>query len=231
MQQQQQPPLWPRGGWPQHAGAAPFGGQGSASDAHARYSSFPVPQPLWYGPPSHAAAGGSSANSPLMASQDAAAAAVAGRPTAGLPPLGGWTHADDAAGAAGGWGPGASPGAGSYGAPPPWRDASAGGSFGSPTAAAAAAAAEAAAANSCSSITRPQRGQQDKSRKEAYRAELEAQIAERAARKAADKRARNIEDAAKEAEMATYSPWGKGGAGAPLRDAAGQVRVASRPAL
>jgi hypothetical protein len=63
-----------------------------------------------------------------------------------------------------------------------------------------------------------------RARKDAYRAELEAQIQERSARKAAEKGARAAEDAAKDKEMAAYSPWGRGGAGAPLRDAAGQVR-------
>lgn len=63
-----------------------------------------------------------------------------------------------------------------------------------------------------------------KSKKDAYRAELEAQIRDKAARKAAEKNALAAEDARKEAEQAGYDPWGRAGAGAPLRDAAGQVR-------
>jgi centrosome and spindle pole-associated protein 1 len=58
-----------------------------------------------------------------------------------------------------------------------------------------------------------------------YRAELEAQIRERAERQAAEKAQRAAEEARKEAEMAAYCPWGRGGAGAPLRDASGQVGV------
>lgn len=65
---------------------------------------------------------------------------------------------------------------------------------------------------------------QDKARKDAYRAELEAQIRERAEQKAAEKVQRAAVDARKEAEMASYCPWGRAGAGAPLRDASGQVR-------
>lgn len=68
------------------------------------------------------------------------------------------------------------------------------------------------------------RGEQDRARKDAYRAELEAQIRERAAHKAAEKNQRAAEEARKDAEMAAYCPWGRGGAGAPLRDASGQVR-------
>lgn len=64
---------------------------------------------------------------------------------------------------------------------------------------------------------------QAKAKKDAYRAELEAQIRDKAARKAAEKSALAAADARKEAEMAGYSPWGRGGAGAPLRDASGQV--------
>lgn len=56
------------------------------------------------------------------------------------------------------------------------------------------------------------------------RAELEAQIQERAKQKAAEKSQRAAEEARKEAEMAAYCPWGRAGAGAPLRDATGQVR-------
>jgi centrosome and spindle pole-associated protein 1 len=64
-----------------------------------------------------------------------------------------------------------------------------------------------------------------KARKDAYRAELEAQIRDKAARKAAEKSAVAAEEARKEAEMAGYNPWGRGGAGAPLRNAAGKVRA------
>jgi hypothetical protein len=59
------------------------------------------------------------------------------------------------------------------------------------------------------------------------RAELEAQIQERAKQKAAEKSQRAAEEARKEAEMAAYCPWGRAGAGAPLRDATGQVRVST----
>jgi centrosome and spindle pole-associated protein 1 len=65
-----------------------------------------------------------------------------------------------------------------------------------------------------------------KARKDAYRAELEAQIRDKAARKAAEKSAVAAEEARKEAEMAGYNPWGRGGAGAPLRNASGKVRAA-----
>jgi hypothetical protein len=67
---------------------------------------------------------------------------------------------------------------------------------------------------------------QDKARKDAYRSELEAQIRDKAARKAAEKNALKAADAKKEAEMAAYSPWGRAGAGAPLRDADGKVGAA-----
>lgn len=63
-----------------------------------------------------------------------------------------------------------------------------------------------------------------KARKDAYRAELEAQIRDKAARVAAEKSAVAAEEARKEKEVAGYNPWGRGGAGAPLRNAAGQVR-------
>lgn len=66
-----------------------------------------------------------------------------------------------------------------------------------------------------------------KSKKDAYRAELEQQIRDKAARKAAEKSARDAEEARKEAEVAGYNPWGRAGAGAPLRDAAGQVGLAA----
>eukprot|EP00775_Hariotina_reticulata_P008174 gene8174-8365_t len=69
---------------------------------------------------------------------------------------------------------------------------------------------------------------QDKARKDAYRSELEAQIRDKAARKAAEKNALAAADAKKEAEMAAYSPWGRAGAGAPLRDADGKVENRSR---
>ncbi|WIA30714.1 hypothetical protein OEZ86_000782 [Tetradesmus obliquus] len=62
-----------------------------------------------------------------------------------------------------------------------------------------------------------------KERKDAYRAELEAQIRDKAARVAAEKSAVAAEEARKEKEMAGYNPWGRGGAGAPLRNAAGQA--------
>lgn len=62
-----------------------------------------------------------------------------------------------------------------------------------------------------------------KSRKDAYRAELEAQIKDKAARKAAEKNAIAAEEARREAEAAGYNPWGKAGAGAPLRDESGLV--------
>jgi len=80
------------------------------------------------------------------------------------------------------------------------------------------------AAESSNSSPPRGRGEQDRARKDAYRAELEAQIRERAAHKAAQKSQRVVEEARKDAEMAAYSPWGRGGAGAPLRDASGQVR-------
>lgn len=79
--------------------------------------------------------------------------------------------------------------------------------------------------SSSTSPLRARGGVQDKARKDAYRAELEAQILERSERQAAEKAQRAAEESRKEAEMAAYCPWGRGGAGAPLRDAAGQVGV------
>jgi centrosome and spindle pole-associated protein 1 len=95
-------------------------------------------------------------------------------------------------------------------------------------AAAAGVGASLAGLGGDSSTSSPQRGRggvQDKARKDAYRAELEAQIRERAERQAVEKAHRAAEEARKEAEMAAYCPWGRGGAGAPLRDASGQVGV------
>lgn len=99
-------------------------------------------------------------------------------------------------------------------------------SFGATTNTAAAAAGIDAIGSNNSSSSSPPRGrgaQDNKARKDAYRAELEAQIRERAAHKAAEKSRHAVQEARKEAEMAAYCPWGRGGAGAPLRDAAGQV--------
>lgn len=79
--------------------------------------------------------------------------------------------------------------------------------------------------SSSTSPLRARGGVQDKARKDAYRAELEAQIRERSQRQAAEKAQRAAQESRKEAEMAAYCPWGRGGAGAPLRDAAGQVGV------
>merc|ERR1712071_402148 len=64
-----------------------------------------------------------------------------------------------------------------------------------------------------------QRGQDPAS----YREELQRQVAETKARKDAEKRKREADDerALKEAEI--YDPFGKGGAGAPIKTASGNV--------
>lgn len=146
------------------------------------------------------------------------AAVAAAAPNWGRQPFS--QYAGSAGGAVGAYGPGAAssmhgPAAGSTGSPgnPAWSPAAVtdpgvpGASTGAPTAAAAAV----------------------KAKKDAYRAELEQQIRDKAARKAAEKSAIDAEEARKEAELAGYNPWGRAGAGAPLRNAAGQVAVADCP--
>lgn len=65
----------------------------------------------------------------------------------------------------------------------------------------------------------------EQQRKDAYRAELEAQIREKAERKAAEKRRVAAEEERREAAAAVDNPWGRaGGGGAPHRDpVTGQV--------
>ncbi|GFR43891.1 hypothetical protein Agub_g5020 [Astrephomene gubernaculifera] len=72
------------------------------------------------------------------------------------------------------------------------------------------------------------RRMEQQAKKDQYRLELEAQIREREERKAAEKARRMEEDMRKEAEMAVYAMHGgmgggRGGGGAPLRDAAGNI--------
>ncbi|GLI58628.1 hypothetical protein VaNZ11_000363 [Volvox africanus] len=66
---------------------------------------------------------------------------------------------------------------------------------------------------------------EQQAKKDQYRLELEAQIREREERKAAEKSRQREEDMRKEAEMAMAAreAMGRGGGGAPLRDAAGNV--------
>ncbi|GIL70786.1 hypothetical protein Vretimale_3880 [Volvox reticuliferus] len=66
---------------------------------------------------------------------------------------------------------------------------------------------------------------EQQAKKDQYRLELEAQIREREERKVAEKARQREEDMRKEAEMAigAREAMGRGGGGAPLRDAAGNV--------
>ena len=52
---------------------------------------------------------------------------------------------------------------------------------------------------------------------------LPAQIQEREERKRRDREEKDRYDTKLEAEMKAYEPWGRGGAGAPLRDTTGNL--------
>ncbi|XP_051552780.1 centrosome and spindle pole-associated protein 1 isoform X2 [Myxocyprinus asiaticus] len=56
-----------------------------------------------------------------------------------------------------------------------------------------------------------------------YKEELRSQIEERAARRRAEREERQRLEAELEANMRAYEPWGRGGAGAPLRDSTGNL--------
>ena len=58
--------------------------------------------------------------------------------------------------------------------------------------------------------------------KDAYRSELERQIHEKKQRQLEDNTRREEHERNKEMEMEGYNPWGKGGCGAPIRDATGK---------
>ena len=62
-------------------------------------------------------------------------------------------------------------------------------------------------------------------KKAEYQRELEAQIADKAARKARAKREEAERDARDDHAAANYDPWGKAGGGAPARDAMGNVQT------
>ncbi|EFJ50945.1 hypothetical protein VOLCADRAFT_88396 [Volvox carteri f. nagariensis] len=74
---------------------------------------------------------------------------------------------------------------------------------------------------------------EQQAKKDQYRLELEAQIREREERKASEKARQREEDMRKEAEMAAAArdAMGRGGGGAPLRDAAGNVVANLRGAM
>ena len=57
----------------------------------------------------------------------------------------------------------------------------------------------------------------------AYKMDLERQIEEKKMRTEAEKQERRAREAKEEADMRNYNPWGKGGAGAPLRDMHGNI--------
>ena len=56
-------------------------------------------------------------------------------------------------------------------------------------------------------------------KKQAYQRDLEVQIAEKARRKAAEKAAQQEEDSREARAAMVHDPWGRGGGGAPMRDA------------
>ncbi|XP_048019365.1 centrosome and spindle pole-associated protein 1 isoform X2 [Megalobrama amblycephala] len=56
-----------------------------------------------------------------------------------------------------------------------------------------------------------------------YKEELRKQIEERAAQRRVDREEKRRLDAELEADMRAYEPWGRGGAGAPLRDSTGNL--------
>lgn len=56
-----------------------------------------------------------------------------------------------------------------------------------------------------------------------YKEELRKQIEERAAQRRADREEKRRLEAELEADMRAYEPWGRGGAGAPLRDSTGNL--------
>ena len=58
---------------------------------------------------------------------------------------------------------------------------------------------------------------------EQQRLALQAQIAEKAARKEQERRAHEAAEAREHAESMSYNPWGRGGGGAPLRDQEGNT--------
>ena len=62
-------------------------------------------------------------------------------------------------------------------------------------------------------------------RKAEYQRELEAQMADNAARKARARREEEERDARDDRAAAKYDPWGKAGGGAPARDASGNVQT------
>lgn len=234
----QQPPVglhaWPGSGFTAGMGGPPFGYDNPYSTtaitpSYASMGSSYSPNSL---SPGRGFQAGANAAAAVAAMQAAAAR------SGGLGPPGtNWGMSPTAAAAAAVEAPfaqqqwsqnGNYKGPGSFGAPGGFSSgafAGMGASAGNQAAAADVTAGAGSLGMIGSSGSSPQRGRgpQDKARKDAYRAELEAQIRERAERQAAEKAQRAAEEARKEAEMAAYSPWGRGGAGAPLRDAAGQV--------
>lgn len=62
-----------------------------------------------------------------------------------------------------------------------------------------------------------------KAAKQAYQEELKRQMQEREVKKRKEKEEKERYDRKIEQEAANYNPWGKGGAGAPIRDSGGQL--------
>jgi len=58
-----------------------------------------------------------------------------------------------------------------------------------------------------------------------YARELKRQVEEREREKVKKKEEQQRYDAKLEAEIANYNPWGRGGAGAPLKDAQVNIRI------
>ncbi|XP_047664600.1 centrosome and spindle pole-associated protein 1 isoform X2 [Tachysurus fulvidraco] len=69
----------------------------------------------------------------------------------------------------------------------------------------------------------PERHQYSKDRTQSYKEALQQQIEERQERKRREREEQERYEAKLEAEMKAYEPWGRGGAGAPLRDEQGNL--------